>query len=141
MSSHFPEHRAYVEVFGGPVGVLLQKRRSNRQVYNDLDHQVVGLFRVLRDVESRGRLIRDLALTPFSREEFDGSYEASADPVEAARKFIVRCFVGHGTRSIDQTTQWVSQLRYPRREKLRPRVGWSPCSDRGRRRAHDRCHD
>jgi DNA adenine methylase len=99
--SHFPEHRVYVEVFGGAAGVLLRKPRSRIEVYNDLDAQVVNLFRVLREPEQIGRLAGLLELTPFSRTEFDLSYEASDDPVEAARRFVLRCYFGHGTCSMD----------------------------------------
>ncbi|GAA5124571.1 DNA adenine methylase [Luteolibacter yonseiensis] len=99
--SHMPAHKCYVECFGGAAGVLLRKKRSTIEVYNDLDTQVVNYFRVLRDPELRVRLVSLLELTPFSRGEFEASYEFSPDPVEAARRFVTRCFLGHGTCSVD----------------------------------------
>jgi len=98
---HFAEHRVYVEVFGGAAGVLMRKPRSQIEVYNDLDTQVVRFFEVLRDSVLGPRLARAIDLTPFSRDEFETSYEPAADPVEAARRFVVRCFLGHGTCSMD----------------------------------------
>lgn len=98
---HFPRHRTYVEVFGGAAGVLLRKERSQVEVYNDLDSQVFGFFKILRSPEHLSQLLHLLELTPFSREEFDLTYEYSADPIEAARRFVSRCFFGHGTCSID----------------------------------------
>jgi DNA adenine methylase len=95
--SHFPPHRCYVEPFGGAASVLLRKPRSDAEVYNDLDQSLVGLFRVLRDAAAAARLIRMLELTPFSRDEFYGAYEASDDAIEAARRMIVRSFMGFGS--------------------------------------------
>jgi len=34
---HFPEHKCYVEVFGGSGAVLVNKPESHTEVYNDLD--------------------------------------------------------------------------------------------------------
>jgi DNA adenine methylase len=99
--AHFVAHLNYVEVFGGAAGILLRRKRAKVEVYNDLDEQVVGFFRVLRDAELCQRLIRLVDMTPFSRAEFELSYAAAAEPVEAARRFVVRCFMGHGTCSVD----------------------------------------
>jgi DNA adenine methylase len=46
--SYFPPHRIYVELFGGGGSVLLRKRRSYAELYNDLDGEIVNLFRIAR---------------------------------------------------------------------------------------------
>lgn len=94
---HFPEHRCYVEPFGGGGSVLLRKPRSYAEVYNDLDGEIVNLFTVARD---RGdELVRLLELTPFSRDEFQQSYEPTDDPLEQARRTIARSFMGFGSNA------------------------------------------
>jgi DNA adenine methylase len=91
----FPPHRVYVEPFGGGASVLLRKGRAYGEIYNDLDGEVVNVFRMLRD---RGPELQQLlALTPFARDEFDLSYQPSPDPLEQARRSITRSFLGFGS--------------------------------------------
>lgn len=94
---HLPAHRCYVEPFGGAASVLLRKPRSYAEVYNDLDGEVVNLFRVLRAANSAADLERALRLTPFAREEHKAAYEDTDDPVERARRLIALSFMGFGS--------------------------------------------
>ena len=95
--SHFPPHRVYVEPFGGGAGVLLRKPRVYAEVYNDLNSDVVSLFRILRDPVQAEQLARSLALTPFSRDEYELAHERTDDPLEAARRFVLVSFMGFST--------------------------------------------
>lgn len=94
--SHFPAHRVYTEAFGGAASVLMRKPRSYGEVYNDLDGEIVNLFRVLRH-DPANLLLSRLSLTPFSRADFLESYEPSDNPIEQARRTIVRSFMGFGS--------------------------------------------
>jgi DNA adenine methylase len=94
--SHFPEHRIYIEPFGGGASVLLHKSRTYAEVYNDMDGEVVNLFRVLRNPMQSRELVRLVELTPYSREEFEESYLSDGDPIEQARRTLTRSFMSFG---------------------------------------------
>jgi len=94
--SHFPPHRVYVEPFGGAASVLLQKPRALSEIYNDLDRDLVRMFRVIRDQPAE--LARSIALSPFARDEYRGLYEPTDDDLEACRRFIVRSFMGMNSK-------------------------------------------
>lgn len=95
--ANFPEHRTYVEPYGGAASVLIRKPRAYAEVYNDLDRDVVALFEILRDPKRGGVLLEQLKLTPFARAEFLLSYQRSDDPIEQARRLVVRSFMGFGS--------------------------------------------
>ena len=87
---YLPPCHHYCEPFGGSGAVLLNRLPSPVETYNDLDGEVVNFFRVLR--EEPDELIRQIALTPFSREEFALACESnpSLPDLERARRFYVR---------------------------------------------------
>lgn len=95
--SFFPEHRVYVEPFGGGASVLIRKPRAYAEIYNDLCGEIVGLFRVLRDSDQSVELERRLRLTPFSRDEFKLAYEKTDEPIESARRLLIRSYMGFGS--------------------------------------------
>lgn len=99
---HMPEHRVYVEPFGGGAGVLLQKPVVETEIYNDRDREVVNLFRVLRDEVLACLLAERLHLTPFSRAEFNAAYEVkeNAAPLDRAWATLVKSFMGMGSKGI-----------------------------------------
>lgn len=101
--SHFPVHRVYTEAFGGGGSVLLRKRRSYAEIYNDRWSVIVNVFRVLRDPIQSSELKRRLELTPFARDEFDACSDevigVMADPIERARLTILRSYAGFGSSS------------------------------------------
>ena len=86
-----PTAHHYCEPYSGSAAVLLNRAPSAVETYNDIDGDVANFFRVLQD---RGEeLIRAIALTPFSREEFHlaiVSVEQGISDVERARRFYVR---------------------------------------------------
>ena len=63
------KNSAYVEPFGGMMGVLLSREKVKREIYNDLDSRLVNWWRVLRKYPQEfGWQVQCL---PHSREEYN----------------------------------------------------------------------
>lgn len=95
--SHFPAHRVYTDAYGGAASVLLRKSRSYAEVYNDLNGDMVNLLRCLREPGMRRALVAAVQGTPYARAEFDLSFEPTDDPIERARRALLRAAAGHST--------------------------------------------
>lgn len=92
--SCLPRHTTFVEPFFGSGAVFFTKGPSKSEYINDLDGDVVNLFRVCR--ESPGELATLLELTPWAREEYTLAFEPTADPVERARRTLVQHWQSFG---------------------------------------------
>lgn len=89
--SKFPqgyEEMVYIEPFCGSAAVFFQKNPSTVETINDLNSDIVNLFRVLR--EQPEELKHVIERTPFSREEYDLAFELCDEPIEKARRFLIR---------------------------------------------------
>lgn len=95
---YIPKHNVYLEPFAGSLAVLFNKPRSHIETVNDLHGEVVNFFKVLRD--NPEELMNLIELTPYSREEYDLSYQESDDDIERARRFCVRCWQGFGCANL-----------------------------------------
>lgn len=112
---HLPHTERYIEPFGGSAAVLLNREPSPVETYNDLDGHVVNFFRVLR--EQPDELVRQLELTPHSREEFGESlkHEGVSD-LERARRFFTRISQGYNAKtSSDSSGDWAYAIGRARR--------------------------
>src|SRR5207302_8704257 len=73
----------------GGASVLLNRQRSDIEVYNDLDGALVNLFTVVRGDDSFAEFQRLVDYTLYSRDEFERclSFEGIADSVRRAVAF------------------------------------------------------
>jgi DNA adenine methylase len=86
-----PECHHYCEPFAGSAAVLLNRSPAPVETYNDVDGEVANFFRMLRDQSEE--LVRQIGLTPFSREEFYLACQplpVEVTELERARRFFVR---------------------------------------------------
>ena len=93
--SHFPPHKVYLEPFFGSGACFFNKVPAYIETINDLDGDIVNLFKVCR--EHPQELAQLINLTPFARDEFQNCYERSDNPIEQARRTIVRYHQSFGT--------------------------------------------
>lgn len=86
---HLPDAHTFVDVFGGSGVVILNKRPSVIEAYNDVSSTVVNFFRVLRSMPDE--LIMQIMLTPYAKEEYLYCYRSmnEGSDLERARKFFV----------------------------------------------------
>jgi DNA adenine methylase len=82
----FPRHNTYLEAFGGGGAVLLNKKPSQIEVFNDLEPKVVNFFKVLQSKPKELELT--LFATPYAAPHFGNS------PVEEAAAFCVQQVTG-----------------------------------------------
>lgn len=118
-------HKVYVESFSGSAAVLLNKKQSDVEVYNDVHGDVVNFFKVLR---TQGKELIDLLnLTPYSREEFAISCKKDEIecPLERARLFFVKARqVRSGLATMATPGRWSYTKKDSRQGKALPVNQW-----------------
>lgn len=88
--SKMPAHTTYLEPYFGSGAVLFNKPPAVLETVNDLDGNVVNLFRVVRDRPDE--LARAIYWTPYSREEYLSCQTGGDSDLDNARQFLVRCW-------------------------------------------------
>ena len=97
-----PPHKSYLEPFFGSGAVFFEKNRAPIETVNDLDGEIVNLFRMIR--EQPEELAAAVAMTPYSREEYDRVWERlrrgdmdEPNGVEHARMTLLRYWQTYGS--------------------------------------------
>ncbi|MGE5493316.1 MAG: hypothetical protein ACM31P_18815 [Actinomycetota bacterium] len=86
----FPEHRNFVAPFGGSLGVLLAKPPAQVEVYNAAHPELANFLDVLREPKSFRLMHQACESTRCFHGESLPAHFSAADPVESARRFILR---------------------------------------------------
>lgn len=87
---HLPYLKKYIEPFGGSAAVLLARRPSKLEVYNDAYGGVVAFYQCMRDPVMLNQLVEWLGLTVHAKEEFYNckqTWQKVKDPVERAARW------------------------------------------------------
>jgi DNA adenine methylase len=130
---HLPAHSAYCEPFFGSGAIYFNKPVANIEIINDLDGEVVNLFRVLR--ESPLELAQLIALTPWAQSEYNSNFESLQCNLEAssleqrlerARNFLSASWQMFGRKHIKAKNGW--RFRYLSSQS--PLATWNKLPDR-----------
>jgi DNA adenine methylase len=95
--SHFPhdyQTMTYLEPFFGSGCIFFRKERSVIETINDIDNEISNLFLQIRDNPEELMLL--LMNTPWSRQEYDLAFVEADDPIERARRCVVRFWLSIG---------------------------------------------
>ena len=108
--SFFPEHHSYLEPFFGSGAVLFNKPRSNIETVNDLDGNVVNLFKWIR--KDPERLAHEIYYIPYSRKVYDDAFSSvPEDSFDKAVNFYIRLNMGHGFRTNGEKVGWKNDVQ------------------------------
>jgi len=127
---HMPAHEVYLEPYFGSGAVFFRKKLVKFETINDLEGNVVNLFRVIREMPQA--LADAIQWTPWARKEYEDilpdrgimeTYVQTGDPLEDARRFLVRMHMGFGSKTSDRTG-WRNNITGKGRGTSQPKV-WS----------------
>lgn len=90
LCTNLPPHNCWVEAFCGSAALTLRKSPAPIEVINDIDNEIVNLFKQLRN--NHEILIEKINLTPYAEKELHDARIKSQeiDDVERARRFLVQ---------------------------------------------------
>jgi len=139
--SHMPRTPYYLDAFCGSAAVWFALWGAGAgwptyAVLNDLEGEIAHLYCVLRKPELRDALCQVIALTPWSRSEYEEVRDAMndtphADPIERARRYLVQLWQGHGTATGGRSVVgWRHQGLQGMRSGVHTWRGWNQMPER-----------
>lgn len=106
ITSFFPVHTHYLEPYCGSAAVFFNKAPSIHEVLGDTNESITNLFDVLRNHAEE--LAWRIDMSPWCEsdyERYEKHFDDSGDPIEDARRFLIRSWQAHGG-TIYQVSGW-----------------------------------
>lgn len=103
---HMPRHHSYLEPFFGSGAVLFHKLPAPIETVNDINDDVVNLFRV---VQTKADVLAEaVAGLPYARRVYEASLQgdSEASDVERAARFLTMVWQSYGTRADGTACGW-----------------------------------
>lgn len=128
---YIPKTKVYAEPYCGAASIFWHLSPRPVEVLNDLNWEIVNLFRILQDKKSFDELSHRIIWTPYSVEEFDRALslrkDKTADPITKAWAFYValnqgfsgtaktrgnwsRVFISSGNKS-EVNSKWLGRMK------------------------------
>lgn len=114
-----PEHKCYVEPFAGAAWVLFRKAESHTEIINDINRDVVNLYRVVQ--HHLDEFVRFFRWALVSREEFERLNAANPDTLTDIQRAARFYYLQHSSFNgrLDSRTFGCSVTRPPKLNLLR----------------------
>lgn len=103
---HMPRHHSYLEPFFGSGAVLFHKLPAPIETVNDINDDVVNLFRV---VQTKADVLAEaVAGLPYARRVYEASLQgdSEASDVERAARFLTMVWQSYGARADGTACGW-----------------------------------
>ena len=103
---YMPQHHSYLEPFFGSGAVLFRKAPAPIETVNDINNDVVNLFRV---VQTKAAVLAEaIAGLPYARQVYEDSLQSDpeASDVERAARFLTLVWQSYGTRADGMNCGW-----------------------------------
>lgn len=114
-----PEHTCYAEVFAGAAWLLFRKEPSKVEVINDINSDLVNLYRVVKNhLEEFIRYLKWILVSKDQFEIFKKTNNASLTDIQRAVRFYYLLKSGYGAKVVDQYFS-ISPSRRPNFNLLR----------------------
>lgn len=119
--NYFPDHHSYLELFFGSGAVLFNKPRSHIETVNDLDGNVVNLFKWIKNDPEK--LAHEIYFTPYARVVYEDAFvSVPEDSLQQAVNSYICLNMGHGFRTNGEKVGWKNDVQG--RERAYAAVDW-----------------